>query len=151
MAFSIAQPGDQRKSGPAEGSGPGKRALDAALNLVPFIDLLSCCIAFLLITAVWSQSAQLSAKTRGEAGEEGGAPSRPWSLLVAKDGCTLTSPSGEAEALKPETLAASLRRHNVGEELVVSGGDRVPYDLWIRALDAARGAGVVHLQVAFDG
>ena len=30
----------------------GKKALDAALNLVPFIDLLSCCISFLLITAV---------------------------------------------------------------------------------------------------
>ena len=27
--------------------------LDAAINLVPFIDLLSCCISFLLITAVW--------------------------------------------------------------------------------------------------
>lgn len=31
----------------------GKKALDASINLVPFIDLLSCCISFLLITAVW--------------------------------------------------------------------------------------------------
>ena len=33
----------------------GKKALDATINLVPFIDLLSCCIAFLLITAVWTE------------------------------------------------------------------------------------------------
>ncbi len=31
----------------------GKRSLDAELNLVPFIDLLSMCICFLLMTAVW--------------------------------------------------------------------------------------------------
>ena len=30
------------------------KPLDAAINLVPFIDLLSCCISFLLITAVWT-------------------------------------------------------------------------------------------------
>lgn len=30
----------------------GRKSLDAAINLVPFIDLLSCCLAFLLITAV---------------------------------------------------------------------------------------------------
>lgn len=39
--------------------GGGKRTLDFELNLVPFIDLLSCCIAFLLITAVWSQLAHM--------------------------------------------------------------------------------------------
>jgi len=32
----------------------GKRSLDAELNLVPFIDLLSSLISFLLLTAVWT-------------------------------------------------------------------------------------------------
>jgi biopolymer transport protein TolR len=31
----------------------GKKDLDAQLNLTPFIDLLSTCVCFLLITAVW--------------------------------------------------------------------------------------------------
>jgi biopolymer transport protein TolR len=31
----------------------GKRNLDAEINLVPFIDLLSMCICFLLMTAIW--------------------------------------------------------------------------------------------------
>ena len=33
----------------------GKRDLDAQLNLTPFIDLLSTCVCFLLVTAVWMQ------------------------------------------------------------------------------------------------
>ena len=43
----------------------GKKALDAEINLVPFIDLLSCCISFLLITAVWTQIAGLQVSSSG--------------------------------------------------------------------------------------
>jgi biopolymer transport protein ExbD len=43
----------------------GKKALDAELNLVPFIDLLSCCISFLLITAVWTQISGLQITSSG--------------------------------------------------------------------------------------
>src|ERR1044071_1965847 len=35
--------------------GGGRRNADFELNLVPFIDLMSTCISFLLITAVWTQ------------------------------------------------------------------------------------------------
>jgi biopolymer transport protein TolR len=51
---------------PQEHTGKGgKKALDAELNLVPFIDLLSCCISFLLITAVWTQIAGLQISSSG--------------------------------------------------------------------------------------
>src|SRR5947207_6115463 len=51
---------------PQEHTGKGgKKALDAELNLVPFIDLLSCCISFLLITAVWTQIAGLNVASSG--------------------------------------------------------------------------------------
>ncbi len=36
--------------------------MDAEINLVPFIDLLSCCICFLLITAVWTEVAKIDVK-----------------------------------------------------------------------------------------
>ncbi|MEQ1875425.1 MAG: biopolymer transporter ExbD [Bdellovibrionia bacterium] len=36
-----------------QGNQGGKRSLDAEINLVPFIDLLSMCICFLLMTAIW--------------------------------------------------------------------------------------------------
>ena len=38
------------------GAGGGRtKNLAADLNLVPFIDLLSVCITFLMVTAVWTQ------------------------------------------------------------------------------------------------
>ena len=39
----------------------GRRALDSEVNMIPMIDLLVCCIAFLLITAVWSHMARMNA------------------------------------------------------------------------------------------
>jgi biopolymer transport protein ExbD len=39
----------------------GKKAVDAQINMVPMIDLLVSCIAFLLMTAVWVQSGTLMA------------------------------------------------------------------------------------------
>src|SRR6266436_6896173 len=54
------------------GGKAGKKSVNADLNLVPYIDLLTCMVAFLLITAVWSQLARLEAhqKGQGQAGEE---------------------------------------------------------------------------------
>jgi biopolymer transport protein ExbD len=47
------------------GGAPSKgrrRNLDAELNLVPFIDLLSTCICFLLMTVVWMEIGSLQVK-----------------------------------------------------------------------------------------
>ena len=54
------------------GGKAGKKPVTADLNLVPYIDLLTCMVAFLLITAVWTQLARLEARQRGQgqAGEE---------------------------------------------------------------------------------
>ncbi len=43
------------------GGGGKKRAVDAEINMIPFIDLLLVTISFLLITAVWSHMARLNA------------------------------------------------------------------------------------------
>ena len=40
----------------------GKRSLNAEINLVPFIDLLSMCICFLLMTAVWVEVSSIQIK-----------------------------------------------------------------------------------------
>ena len=39
----------------------GKRATNHEIPLIPFIDFLLCLVAFLLVTAVWSQMARLNA------------------------------------------------------------------------------------------
>ena len=44
-----------------DGGGGGRRSVDSEINMVPMIDLLLCCISFLLLTAVWSTWARLEA------------------------------------------------------------------------------------------
>jgi biopolymer transport protein ExbD len=42
-----------------DGGHGGKKSVDSEIPLVPFIDLLLCCIMFLLVTAVWNKLARL--------------------------------------------------------------------------------------------
>lgn len=51
--------------GAAIDTGGDKKSVDVHLNIVPFIDLLSCLTAFLLVTAVWTSLAQISIKPKG--------------------------------------------------------------------------------------
>jgi biopolymer transport protein ExbD len=79
----------------------GKKPLDATLNLVPFIDLLSCCISFLLITAVWTQLARMDVtqKGQGAAGSTDEKPPEPTvnlTLYIDKDGYTFAKSTGES-------------------------------------------------------
>ena len=52
----------------------GKKALDGEINLVPFIDLLSCLISFLLISAVWTQVTSLRVMQTGGLSTESEPP-----------------------------------------------------------------------------
>ena len=76
------------------GDKSGKKSVNADLNLVPYIDLLTCMVAFLLITAVWSQLARLEAhqKGQGQAGEDT-PPEKVFKLvvLVNADGYNLVA------------------------------------------------------------
>lgn len=72
---------------------PGARkALDAELNLVPFIDLLSCLISFLLITAVWTRVSALPAQSTGSLAQQATDASEPVPVRLAMSatGYTLT-------------------------------------------------------------
>lgn len=46
------------------GGGHGKRPTNHEIPLIPFIDFLLCLVAFLLVTAVWSQMARINADAR---------------------------------------------------------------------------------------
>src|SRR5262245_33867524 len=79
----------------------GKKPVDASINLVPFIDLLSCCISFLLITAVWTQLARMDVtqKGQGAAGSTDEKPPEPTvslTLFIDKDGYTFAKSTGES-------------------------------------------------------
>jgi biopolymer transport protein ExbD len=43
-----------------------KKGVNVELNIVPFIDLMSCLTAFLLVTAVWVNIAQLNIQPKGK-------------------------------------------------------------------------------------
>jgi biopolymer transport protein ExbD len=47
------------------GTGDDKRNVNIEMNLVPFIDLMSCLTAFLLLTAVWVNIAQVNTRPVG--------------------------------------------------------------------------------------
>jgi biopolymer transport protein ExbD len=46
-----------------------RKSVNVALNIVPFIDLMSCLTAFLLVTAVWVNISQLDLSPKGTARE----------------------------------------------------------------------------------
>ena len=55
-----------------QGGKGGKKPLDTAINLVPFIDLMAVTISFLIMTAVWTQIGRLQVA-------QAGAPTDRWS------------------------------------------------------------------------
>src|SRR5438270_10141433 len=71
-----------------EPSGKGRRkAVDSDLNLVPYIDLLTCMVAFLLITSVWTQLARLKVAQKGQGETTTGVPPETTiAVLVHQDG-----------------------------------------------------------------
>lgn len=85
-----------------------KKHLDAELNLIPFIDLLSICICFLLITAVWIQIGSLNVKQAvgGQPASETEKKPTAW-IFMEKDG------SVTFDVKDSRTLQANLRKSTV--------------------------------------
>ncbi len=132
--------------GPAKG---GRKALDAELNLVPFIDLLVCCVCFLLITAVWTQIAQIKAFQRRElpGGERPQVVTPQLTVLVGDQGYTLSvGPERlvipkQGSAYDEEKLARQLRAVRASRaeapQLTVAVEDGIPFRQLIRAMNIA--------------
>src|SRR5678815_3697975 len=77
----------------------GKKAVDAEIPLVPFIDLLLCCVMFLLVTAVWNELGTLTARqdTPGPTSDQLPPPPPHEALIltVGDFGYVLASTTGE--------------------------------------------------------
>jgi hypothetical protein len=70
------------------GEKAGRRAVDHTLPLVPFIDFMICLVAFLIVTAVWTQAARINATGKAPGDLLGLAPEPQKELHV------LTSANG---------------------------------------------------------
>jgi biopolymer transport protein ExbD len=60
----------------------GRRALDHSLPLIPIIDFMICLIAFLIVTAVWTQASRIEATGRAPGGDPGPPPNAVKELHV---------------------------------------------------------------------
>jgi biopolymer transport protein TolR len=135
------------------GGGSGKKPLNAELNLVPYIDLLTCMVAFLLITAVWTQLARLQAsqKGQGQAGEDT-PPEQQVNIVVVvnQDGYNLvvsqeqTPIPKKGDAYDIEKLAAELKKvkdaHPDKNDVKVASEDQIKFETLIRTMDTVLSA-----------
>jgi len=140
--------------GPAPTKG-GKKPLDAAINLVPFIDLLSCCISFLHITAVWTQLARMNVtqKGQGAAGSEAEQHEQTVQLtiFVNKDGYDFARSTGENTniplkgeeydyAKLADVLKEAKTQYPDKNDIQIKSDDAVIYNKLIHTMDIALSA-----------
>jgi len=128
----------------------GRKPVDAELNLVPFIDLLVCCICFLLITAVWAQMSQVPVSHGRSTGARAGeVRERPLTLLVDSDGYTLADGSlrmaipRQGAHYDDAALRQQLRRYRRlrgTPALTVAVADGVDYRRLVQTIDVVRAA-----------
>jgi biopolymer transport protein ExbD len=147
--------------------GDSKRDVNVELNIVPFIDLMSCLTAFLLVTAVWVQIAQLDLKPMGKSRDARTIDHEPvkLSVLIQHDNIwVVQSRIGEQQAIPRTgdpaaywgTFAASLAELKKSPFFVDRGDielaaeslgadSAVHYQDLITAMDIARGAGFANI------
>jgi biopolymer transport protein ExbD len=127
-----------------------KKSVTADLNLVPYIDLLTCMVAFLLITAVWTQLSRLQAaqKGQGQAGEET-PPEMQTKIVVVvnQEGFNLVVGQDQTPIPKRgpdydfEKLAVELKKakdaHPDKNDVQVASEDQVVFDTLIHTMDTA--------------
>jgi biopolymer transport protein ExbD len=135
------------------GGGDRKKRLDAELNLVPYIDLLTCMVAFLLITAVWTQLARLKIDQRGQGASEESEPidKRQIAVVVHDDGFNVIVGDDQKPLPRKDgtldyaTLAVELtavkRAYPDRTDIKVISADGILFDSIVRTMDATMSAG----------
>ena len=147
------------------GGGGKRKSLDFTLNLVPFIDLLSCCISFLLITAVWTQIAGLQVASSGGPPEPQQTKEQTidLKLLLTEKGYQISTPEGALDIPKVVVAGgqAAYDRRTLTEKLKTIKGrlpdqtaitvepeDAVAYDDLVNTVDICLGEQLRNVTVA---
>lgn len=130
-----------------------KKSVNVELNIVPFIDLMSCLTAFLLVTAVWVNLSSLDNEAVGRGKSDGDDKQPPkLAVLIEHDQITISAtPSGEARQLSAfdwSGLETALRDFKTAGELPQieiaadsSSAHPIAYQHLIAAMDVAVKAG----------
>ncbi|MFL5300086.1 MAG: ExbD/TolR family protein [Anaeromyxobacteraceae bacterium] len=154
---------------PESGGKRRRRSLDATVNVVPAIDLLSCCISFLLFTAVWTQIGRLQTAPvgQGTAADVTTPKSVTVTLTIGERGYVLATSAGatvEIPALAHDASGVQYDVKSLGEKLkkvktdfpdqaaiTVAADDAVLYADLVHAIDACVGAGLANVSVMGAG
>jgi biopolymer transport protein ExbD len=131
----------------------GRQSLNVDLNLVPFIDLLSCLVLFLLVTAVWRQISviPIGIESRKPASASTQiAPVASLSLKITPEGIKITQLGNEVviERGSLEKLAAWMKENHISEhfpQASLFAEDSIPYGEVIRTLDTIKENGIMNV------
>jgi len=140
---------------PDPSKGGGKKALDAPINLVPYIDLMTCIITFLMMTAVWNQIAALEVQNASggnppEEQEEDKDRPKPILLLVTEEAYKVQEEGGEMTDLPLvggehdfEGLRTQLKGFKDARpervEIKIQAEDGVKYQVIVKTIDISTG------------
>jgi biopolymer transport protein ExbD len=133
----------------------GRKSVDADIPLIPFIDLLLCCVMFLLVSAVWNELAaiQVNQALPGATSADTLAPeTQRLVIAVHRDGYEVGSTLGEAtripkngEVYDEVALVRALEQYRRGApnvaSVIVTSEDGVRAEPIVNAMDAVRGVG----------
>lgn len=146
--------------------GGDKKNIAVELNLVPFIDLMSVCIIFLLITAVWTQismiqlgSSLYAKKTEAAALKEpppyADIPFRVnvletgFDVMIGKERITIPL---QGRKYNEKALLKQIKRikaiYPEKTDAIVASRDRVKYEYVVGAMDALLNGGFPEVVIA---
>jgi biopolymer transport protein ExbD len=142
------------------GSGD-KRSRNLDLNLVPMIDLMSCMTAFLLVTAVWTETATVDARSHkaGVGQIKSGDEPEVYSVLVQPDRILVADRSthtvrdyGDLRAFGDGLAEMWHDAGSPGDAQLEIAGDStdsapVQYQQLVDAMSVGRTTGLVHIDV----
>jgi biopolymer transport protein ExbD len=150
----------------AGGGHGGKKSVDHSIPLVPFIDLLLCCVMFLLVTAVWNQLARLNANQQqpGQPQMDTPPPEEPQVKLILQvqnAGYVIATTAGDqtsipknGDAYDVEELIKKLKERRELEpnrkDITVAPEDGVQYVNVVKAMDVVVGEGYTTMSLS-DG
>lgn len=148
-----------------ESNSGGGRESNAEMNLVPFIDLMSVLITFLLITAVWTQVSmiQLGSSIYGKKTSDQITPPPPiadiplrldvkesgFRLIVGPDKYTFEKKGTEWVTTElAERLAVVRQMYPDKSDATVTVDNEVPYEKMILGMDALLTGGFSSISIA---
>ncbi|MEM7645667.1 MAG: biopolymer transporter ExbD [Pseudomonadota bacterium] len=148
--------------------GSGKREASFDLNLVPFIDLMSVMITFLLITAVWTQVSmiKLGSSIYGKQNTEETPPPPPradvpfrldvkesgYRVLIGKRKFEVAKLNGEYDKVELKKKLDDIKQAYPDKvDCVITVEEQLKYDYLIQGMDLLLQAGFPAVSVATGG